>query len=340
MNKKAIIFLHVALWAIMFLGPLSFMRGRDVTFSQYLVFCMSPLLMMVVFYLNYFWLTPRYFVTGKRSYYWIVNTIIVITLGVILHNWMSFFAPPHPRYQRMLETFDIIFFILRDIFNLVVVVAVSTTVALAMRWHHSEEARLKAEAAQADAELKNLRSQINPHFLLNTLNNIYALTAIDQTRAQNAIQQLSKMLRHMLYDNQEAEVVLKDELQFMENYVSLMKIRLSNDVDVTLIEDIQKPQIKIAPLLFISLVENAFKHGISPTEPCFVHINVTQKDNILAVVIENSNFPKTQGDRSGHGIGLQQVQRRLDLAYPGRYVWTKGVSDDGKIYSSKIRIEL
>ncbi len=339
MNKKNIVFLHIALWAIMFLGPLSIFRGGDIAFPQYLVFCMSPLLMMVVFYLNYLWLTPHYFVTGKHSYYWIVNTIVVISLGVFLHNWMTYFAP-HPHHQRVLGTFDIIFFILRDIFNFVVVAAISTTVVLAMRWQHSEEARLKAEAAQADAELRNLRSQINPHFLLNTLNNIYALTAIDQARAQDAIQQLSKMLRHMLYDNQEAEVVLKEELQFLDNYVSLMKIRLSQDVNVTLKEDIQNPQLKLAPLLFISLVENAFKHGISPTEPCFVHIDVTQRDRFLSVAIENSNFPKTQQDRSGHGIGLQQVQRRLDLAYPGRYVWTKGTSNDGKIYSSKIRIEL
>ena len=190
------------------------------------------------------------------------------------------------------------------------------------------------------AELGNLRSQINPHFLLNTLNNIYALTAIDHTRAQSAIQQLSNMLRHMLYDNQEQLVSLFDEVQFIENYINLMKIRLPQTVDVKFEKDLENPNTKVAPLLFISLVENAFKHGISSTEPSFIHMSMTQKGNSLCVIIENSNFPKSEKDRSGHGIGLQQVQRRLDLAYYERYEWTKGVSDDGTVYSSTIKITL
>ena len=211
----------------------------------------------------------------------------------------------------------------------------------ALREAYNADQKLKeSEAARANAELYNLRSQINPHFLLNTLNNIYALTAIDQERAQDAIQQLSKMLRHMLYDNQESEVALSDEVQFLENYINLMKIRLSNNVDVTFVPQIGNPNLKIAPLIFISLIENAFKHGISPTEPSFVHINMVAICNEITFSIENSNFPKSSQDRSGHGIGLNQVQRRLDLAYPKHYTWDKGVSLDGRIYTSTIHINL
>ena len=191
------------------------------------------------------------------------------------------------------------------------------------------------------AELSNLRSQINPHFLLNTLNNIYALTAFDQQRAQDAVMQLSKMLRHMLYDNQQDNVKLSEEVTFLENYVNLMKIRLPQTVDVQFRTQLANPDTRVAPLLFISLVENAFKHGISPTEPCFVHIDMEQPDDgHLFVTIKNSNYPKTENDRSGHGVGLQQVQRRLDLAYSERYEWTHGVSDDGKTYLSTLKIEL
>ena len=193
---------------------------------------------------------------------------------------------------------------------------------------------------EVKAELNNLRSQINPHFLLNTLNNIYALTAIDSERAQSAIEQLSKLLRHMLYDNQSSEVPLKDEVQFLENYINLMKIRLPQTVDVSFVCDMQNPEIRVAPLVFISLIENAFKHGISPTAPSFIHIVLTQHDKELCVNIENSNYPKTEDDRSGHGIGLEQVQRRLDLAYYARYEWNQNVSDDGTVYSSIIKIKL
>jgi sensor histidine kinase YesM len=229
---------------------------------------------------------------------------------------------------------------LRNSLNLAIFAAGSTALALARRYVTAAQKLQESEAARAQSEYLNLRSQINPHFLLNTLNNIYALTAIDQERAQDAIQQLSKMLRHMLYDNQENEVLLCDEVQFIENYINLMKIRLSGNVDVTFVPQIGNPSIKIAPLIFISLVENAFKHGISPTKHSFVHINIVAILNEVTFSIENSNHPKTNQDRSGHGIGLSQVQRRLDLAYPGRYTWNKGVSDDGSIYTSTIHIQL
>jgi LytS/YehU family sensor histidine kinase len=329
------------MWSIMFLGPVSFLRSGNMTREQFLLFCVSPLLMMVVFYMNYLWLTPRCFVRGKHRYYLLWNVLMVVCLGVFLHYTMVFahdvFDVPVPRKLTRMETVS---YIMHDIFNLAVSAAVATGIVLALRWQHNEEARLAAEAARTDAELKNLRSQINPHFLLNTLNNIYALTAIDQTKAQEAIQQLSKLLRHMLYDNQEPFVELQDEIQFVENYVSLMKIRLSQDVDVTFVKNVKDPYLKVAPLLFISLVENAFKHGISPTEHSFVHIAMLEDGSQLRVTIENSYHPKNEQDRSGHGIGLNQVQRRLDLAYPARYDWQKGLSEDGKTYTSQITIIL
>lgn len=341
MNKRLIILLHVAMWSIMFLGPLSFLRSGNMTLMQYLLFTVSPLLMMVVFYMNYLWLTPCYFVTGKHRYYLLWNVLMVVCLGVLLHYSMviahNTFGIPGPQKPTMLESVS---YVLHDTFNLAVSAAVATGIVLALRWQHNEEARLTAEAARTEAELKNLRSQINPHFLLNTLNNIYALTAIDQTRAQEAIQQLSKLLRHMLYNNQEPQVDLQDEIQFIENYVSLMKIRLSQDVDVKFEKQVKNPHLKVAPLLFISLVENAFKHGVSPTEPSFIHIIMSEDDTRLRVTISNSCYPKNEQDRSGHGIGLHQVQQRLDLAYPNHYDWQKGASDDGKTYTSQITIKI
>ena len=344
MNKRVVILLHVAVWVLMFITPLTYMRGYGFSLLRYLMMCASPLLLMIVFYLNYLWLTPHYFVKGKHRYYLLVNLVMVVCLGIALHYWMTFvhsyFETAHHLPPRNPMVLDSLFFILRDIFNLVVAAGIATTIVLAMRWQHSEEARLEAEAARAEAELRNLRSQINPHFLLNTLNNIYALTAIDQERAQDAIQQLSKMLRHMLYDNQESCVALSDELQFLENYISLMKIRLSANVDVTFTHNVEVPGVRIAPLIFISLIENAFKHGVSPTEQSFVHIEINATDHDINCRIENSNHPKSNQDRSGHGIGLNQVQRRLDLAYPNHYKWVKGTNEDGTIYTSAIHIDL
>lgn len=341
MNKRLSLFLHVAFWAFMFLSPLSYMRGHGVTLTQYLMNCMMPLLMMVVFYANYLWLTPRLFVAGKHSYFLIINLVLVVSLGIGLHYWMDFarqlYQPKHS-YSHIPMALDELFFILRDIINLGIFAAVGTALVLGQRWQHNDQARREAEAARIDAELSNLRSQINPHFLLNTLNNIYALTAFDPTKAQEAIQELSKLLRYILYDTQQSMVPLKDEVEFIENYVQLMRIRLPQSVDVNCQFSIGNSQLTIAPLLFISLVENAFKHGVSPTEPSFIHISIEADEQQMICDIQNSNHPKAANDHSGHGIGLQQVQRRLDLAYPGRYTWQRHISDDGKIYQSKITL--
>ena len=339
MNKRIQILIHVAVWLVMFLSPMMFINhGRGITSSQFLVMCTVPLSFIVVFYMNYLWLTPHHFTRGHHRFYIVVNALVIVILGIWVHLWVTYMHTLYDPDFRETDHWLTIGFILRDIFNLTIAAAVATTIRLAMRWQKAETARKDAEAAQMDAELSNLRSQINPHFLLNTLNNIYALTAFDQSKAQDAIQELSKMLRYILYDCQEPMVPLKDEVSFLENYVNLMRLRLPETVEVTFQSSVVNPQMAVAPMVFISLVENAFKHGISPTEPSFVHIDIQADQQQITCDISNSNHPKTAADHSGHGIGLQQVQRRLELAYPKRYTWQRDVTDDGKVYHSRIAI--
>lgn len=339
MNKRIQILIHVAVWLVMFLSPMMFINhGRGITSSQFLVMCTVPLSFIVVFYMNYLWLTPHHFTRGHHRFYIVVNAVVIVILGIWVHLWVTYMHTLYDPDFRETDHWLTIGFILRDIFNLTIAAAVATTIRLAMRWQKAETARKDAEAAQMDAELSNLRSQINPHFLLNTLNNIYALTAFDQSKAQDAIQELSKMLRYILYDCQQPMVPLKDEVSFLENYVNLMRLRLPETVEVTFQSSVVNPQMAVAPMVFISLVENAFKHGISPTEPSFVHIDIQADQQQITCDISNSNHPKTAADHSGHGIGLQQVQRRLELAYPKRYTWQRDVTDDGKVYHSRIAI--
>ena len=344
MNKQLGPFLHLAFWAFMFLSPLSFMRGQGVTLLRYLATCMTPLLMMVIFYANYLWLTPRFFVAGKHRFFFFINLLLIVLLGIGLHYWTIFSHQLFPSavHQRINAPMAIeeVFFILRDSVTLGIFAAVGTAIVLAQRWEHNEKARHEAEAARTEAELKTLRNQINPHFLLNTLNNIYALTAFDTPKAQEAIQELSRLLRHLLYYNDQPTVALKDEVDFLQNYISLMKIRLPESVEVDANFKVVNPQQQVAPMIFISLIENAFKHGVSPTEPSFIHIRVEATEDEIVCDIQNSNHPKTASDHSGHGIGLKQVQRRLDLAYPDHYEWQQGTADDSKTYQSKITIRL
>ena len=333
-------FLHVVFWAYMFLSPMQYLRGTGIPIVQYVMNCMSPLLLMVVFYVNYIWLTPRYFVEGKHRYFLIINTFMVFAFALVLYYWMDFtheLFQNSPTQRRTPDSLDFFLLFVRDTINFIIFATAATCIKLAQQWYWAEKALKDADAARIDAELSNLRNQINPHFLLNTLNNIYALTAFDTPRAQEAIQELSKMLRHILYDYQQPTVSLRDETEFIGNYVKLMKIRLPQSVDVTY--NVQcSADIEVAPMLFISLVENAFKHGVSPTEPSFIHVTIEADKQHIVCDIQNSNHPKAAGDHSGHGIGLQQVARRLELAYYEQYVWEHGPSADGKTYHSRITL--
>lgn len=334
MNKRLEILIHIAIWIVIILLPLMFMNhGRGMSVSQFMLTTMVPLTFMAVFYIDYLWLTPRYFVTGHRTQFFVINTFIVIVLGIALHLWMSLSHDMLGHNHREPPLILTIAFVIRDIVNLVIAAAIATLLHLALQWQTAEEAR-------KEAELSNLRSQINPHFLLNTLNNIYALTAINTQKAQEAIQDLSKMLRHILYDYQRSEIELRDEVEFLKNYIRLMKLRQGPSVEVNTSFHITNEQQKVAPMIFISLVENAFKHGVKPAVPCTINITIQANDRQIVCDIVNSNHPKTSTDRSGHGVGLELVRRRLELAYKGRYEWTHGVNDNQKMYHSTITIKL
>lgn len=345
--------LHTLVCTLMLLMPLMFIdNGERLSWDKYMSQVAMPVALLIVFYLNYLLLAPRMLLREHRFRFFIVNIIVVTTLAAGLHTWMNYRfkrenaitervekrkAKRQNREHRHGPTF--MFFFIRDVFNFSLAATTATAIVLARKWSESEKARREAEAARTEAELRNLRSQINPHFLLNTLNNIYALTAFDQSKAQDAIIELSKLLRHVLYDNQQPMVLLTDEVQFIHSYVKLMKIRLPKSVEVT--EQVSLPDgctLHIAPLIFISLIENAFKHGISPTEPSFIHIVIKAEEDRIICDIENSNYPKTRSDRSGHGIGLTQVARRLELSYPNRHTWSKGVNNESNTYKSHIEI--
>lgn len=334
--------IHIAVWVVLFLSPWMFFNHREeLNMEGYLRLSAVPFSLFIIFYINYLFLTPKYYLNDNKKGFFTANIIFIIAIAIGLHLWMNYtrefdIKRMEPRPDRHPFFF---FFLLRDVFNLTIAAAVATMLVLSERWHKSENVLKELEKARAEAELKNLRNQINPHFLLNTLNNIYALTAFDSTKAQYAIQELSKMLRHVLYDNQQPYQDLKEEVKFLTNYVNLMKIRFTDNVRVDMHIDIsENSNAKIAPMIIISLIENAFKHGISPTLPSFIDISIFADCEKIVCDIENSNFPKEDADKSGHGIGLNQVEKRLELSYNNKYEWTKGVSYDKTKYKSKIII--
>ena len=338
------ILIHIIGWGIMFGFPFFFVeRGNgNINWWAYVRHAAVPLSFMIVFYANYFLLVPRYLFQNQAKRYVVYNIILLCAIGVLLHLWQSLtFDPsfaPKPKRAGMPPGW---LFFLRDMLSLVFTIGLSAAIRMSARWTQNEAARKEAEKSRAEAELKNLRNQLNPHFLLNTLINIYALIAFDSDKAQQAVQELSKLLRYVLYDNQQTYVPLCKEVDFIRNYIELMRIRLSSNVKMTTQFDIQPDsQTLIAPLIFISLIENAFKHGISPTETSFISIRISESNKEVICEIRNSNHPKTMEDKSGSGVGLEQVSRRLEILYPGDYTWSKGISKEGEVYESRLSIRI
>ena len=209
-------------------------------------------------------------------------------------------------------------------------------IALSIRYMMRRSERKQKEV---EAELAWLKNQINPHFLFNTLNNISSLAQIDGDGTQEAIMQLSDLLRYAMYETNKSKVPLDGEVEFMRNYVELMKLRCNEMTTVSARFDITDAQSEVAPLLFISLIENAFKHGMDSNAPATIDISLKQQDGTLVFNCDNTNNPKPTKDRSGSGIGLENTRRRLDLLYPGRYTWEQEITPEN-IYHVKISIRL
>ena len=338
--------IHIIGWGIVFGFPFLMMTrsGFNITWMDYLRHgSVIPLSFLIVFYVNYCFLIPRYLFEGRIKQYLLLNALLIICITAGAHIWQEYMFQAHVHGdnggKRMGPPKWI--FILRDAFSMILTVGLSAAIKMSGRWVQMDAARREAEKSRTEAELKNLRNQLNPHFLLNTLNNIYALIAFDADKAQTAVQELSRLLRHVLYDNQQNFVTLDKEMDFIRNYIELMRIRLSSNVTVETKIDVRPDsRTEIAPLIFISLIENAFKHGISPTEPSFIRIHFSESPGEIRCKITNSYHPKSMADKSGSGIGLEQVRKRLELTYPGHYNWQQGVSEDMKEYKSVLIIKV
>ena len=346
-SKYRYLVLHLLCWSVVIIIPMFFHSSSDewmVVWNRYVRWLGNPLAYILVFYLNYLWVVPLFLFKKKDWRLFVLINLFVLAGGVLVMDVWHWCAvqylpeignnasrrPPFVKFPRYFWS----------VLTLILIVALAVAVRMIQRWHHIEEARQEAEAARAEAELSNLRNQLNPHFLLNTLNNIYALIAFDQDKAQMAVGELSKLLRYVLYENQQDFVPLCKEADFMRNYIELMKIRVTDHVKIDTNINIQpNDSTPVAPLIFISLIENAFKHGISPQGAGEIKVDLSQSDGNITCEIHNTCYPKRENDKSGSGIGLEQVSRRLELIYPDRYTWEKGTTPDGKHYYSIITIK-
>lgn len=309
----------------------------------------------IVFYLNYLLLADRFFFNKKYVPFFLLNILLIGLLLLANQGIRSAFMepgalgsiPPDIPQGGHGRKFDFNgrgmppiyrFFFFRDTFLLIIPVVFSIAIKATENWIKSESEKKEIENKNLISELQSLRYQLQPHFFFNSLNNIYSLVEVSPVRAQEAIHDLSKLMRYLLYDTGREKVELSQEIFFLQNYIRLMELRQTSNI-TTRVEfpEIHDINYDVAPLLFISLIENAFKHGVSATLASVITFSMTVNDQYIFFKSENTNFPKNQDDKSGSGIGLTNLKKRLNLLYPGKHELNTFVTGD--LFIASLRLD-
>ena len=280
---------------------------------------------IAVYLLNFYLCVPLLWFLHRHWQFVVINMVLIL-----ISNAHMVFNDLSSLPENLLAGYSS-FLIFALLVNLMAI-----GIALSIRYVMRQSEKKQKEV---EAELAWLKNQINPHFLFNTLNNISSLTQIDADKAQDTVMQLSDLLRYAMYETNKPKVPLEGEVEFMRNYIDLVKLRCNEMTTVNVQWSIVNGQSEVAPLLFISLIENAFKHGTNSNAPASIDISLTQQDGTLVFICGNTNNPKPTKDRSGSGIGLENTRRRLDLLYPGRYTWEQTITPEN-IYHVKITLQL
>lgn len=293
-------------------------------------------LLGVAVYYNVYRLIPKYLVDKKFLPYlgFLILTVLIVTPLESLLIYLKSSGHPDIRAEVLA---NLNWYFIPNFF----VLSTSTVVKITVDWYTNIRERQELVTETMQSELKFLKSQINPHFLFNTLNSLYALTLKKSDLAPDIVLKLSEMMRYMLYECNEKWVPLSKEVNYVANYLELERIRQGNRVDILYEVDGLVSDQKIAPLMFIPFIENCFKHGLgNQISRGFVNIRLIVRGKDIDLRIENSKaeaMPKQVHPRSG-GIGLVNVRRRLDLLYPNRY--QLNVDDAPSTYTVKLKLRL
>ena len=331
MEKRIVqIVIHIAAWVCFLMVPFVFYpRPREFSFfteKYFLVsFIITNSLLIAFYYLNTFFFIPRWLDQKKFLTYGLIILVLLIFFGCLPRIYHYFFSgwqspPPglrpsgRPRnfQQPLLQPGNIAVFLLIFVF--------STGIKVINQWLRSEQRNKEIANEKVNAELSFLKAQINPHFLFNTLNNIYALASAQSEKTAPAVMKLSSIMRYVLTEARNDLVPLEKEIQFTTHYIELQKMRLTDKSSITFNVKGDPLGRQIAPLLLLPFVENAFKYGVSTREisPICILLEI-KKDSMYFSVTNHKHINTLLRMADNTGIGIQNTRRRLDLLYPDRY---------------------
>ncbi|MRT94254.1 sensor histidine kinase [Ancylomarina sp. 16SWW S1-10-2] len=334
---------HLSFWSVFLLLELSRFIDMDIErISRELIFEGTQLFFIVcLVYFNLRILIPKYWNKGKYSKYIssiiLMEIITISTLSVIIYSF------PETEFKRF-ASFSLGKVMMMITFKTNIFVLSSSLFHFVKEWIKLKDENLRyTENAQKQltAELSLLKAQVNPHFLFNTLNNIYSMSLYNSNKTPEMILKLSQLLSYMLYECKDEEVNLEKEIQFIKNYIDLESVRVEDIAEINLNIKGEDPGHKVPPLLFIPLIENAFKHGISTEQTTSkININLVISDNKIDLEIDTPIDLSVEGNKNKGlgGLGIKNVKKRLDLLFPGHH--TFDISRDNGIYTTKLSLLL
>ncbi len=269
-----------------------------------------------VYTFNYYLIPNILLKNNKRKFFAIAFVAIVMFFYIqLLLTLLLVIKLLSDGYRLFPEMLDIVMLF----FNLFFVVSTAIAIKFYKRWNEKDFQEQKVQKEKVEAELQMLKTQINPHFLFNTLNSIYVLAMKQSELTANTVMKLSDILDYILYRIDTPKIAISNEIKIIENYIELEKIRFSNRVDLNFTTDLKSQGIQIPPMLIIPFIENAFKHGVAKSvEKSWIKISIIETDGVLNILVANSKTQGTVENKTG-GIGLMNVKKRLNLLYEEKY---------------------
>lgn len=341
-----LLWLFILLFPLMLILDQGFFSSGNVDVRNTLSFYVPLLLTLCIFQVNQKFLVPGCIFKKHYLSYFILNLVLVMVALVVREVvFFLFDRTPSDSWGYFVSSYcfsavkghftlwtalSFVFFI-----GFICIICVAYHVMLRQIIRAFIKREQKRSALQY--ELDFLKSQLSPHFLFNTLNNISALIRIDAKKAESSMEKLSKLLRVMLYQTSDQYITLQEDVDILQKYAALERLRFDEGFDFQFETQLEDPERKIDPLLVMPLVENAIKHCVNPQGGSFVHISIVQKDDDFEFRSENSNFPRKSQSKSS-GLGLVMFEKRLTLLYEGRYEYTTSVKDG--VYTSCLKLKL
>lgn len=308
--------------------------GLDFSWAKIFVMWGYTLAFLILFILHHYIFIPKLIV---KKHYWIYGVCVFVCIALFTTFLVTKTPPEHSSDDFVRHHAVRPLLSPPDLGRLATALLMIGVDLGAVAWFNEQKLKqqlLQLEKQNLKQELVQLRYQINPHFFMNTLNNIHALVDIDQERAKRAIVELSGMMRYTLYEGNESMAPLQHEIEFLKLYISLMRLRFSNKIELYFDMPENTPSnVTIPPLLLTTFVENAFKHGISYQRLSYISIKLTLEDNMIHFLCENSRQPNSNANnQEPHGIGLANVHKRLELLYGNRYRLKIDEHDDTRFF--------